>query len=87
MTQIQNQMAQFDYEAEERNPTYINFIENKEYEPVEYTEIRIEAYNNNLMEIILIFLKCMRRKGFQKGVMDFKKNYLGFKNLIKYKKQ
>ena len=48
MTQIQNQMAQFDYEAEERNPTYINFIENKEYEPAEITEIRIEAYNNNL---------------------------------------
>ena len=46
MTQIQNQMAQFDYEAEERNPTYINFIENKEYEPAEGTEIRIEAYNN-----------------------------------------
>ena len=48
MTQIQNQMAQFDYEAEERNPTYINFIENKEYEPAEITEIRNEVYNNNL---------------------------------------
>ena len=52
MTQIQNQMDQFGYEAEERNPTYINFIDNKEYEPVENTEIReireirIEAYNN-----------------------------------------
>jgi len=41
-------MAQFDYEAEERNPTYINFIENKEYEPAEITEIRNEVYNNNL---------------------------------------
>ena len=46
MTQIQKQIVQFGYEAEKRNPTYLDYVDNNEYEPVENTEIIIEEDHN-----------------------------------------
>ena len=46
MTQIQNQIVQFDYEAEQRHPTYLDYVDKKEYEEVENTEIGTEEDHN-----------------------------------------
>ena len=45
MSEIQEQIAQINFEAEIRNPTYINFIDNMEYE-TEVERIINDAFNN-----------------------------------------
>ncbi len=45
MSEIQEQIAQINFEAEIRNPTYINFIDNMEYE-TEVERIINDSYNN-----------------------------------------
>lgn len=46
MSEIQEQIEQINYEAEIRNPTYIDFIDNMEYE-TEVERTINDSYNTN----------------------------------------
>jgi len=50
MSEIQNEIAQINYEAEIRNPTYINFIDNREYETEVERTINYSSNSSNLFD-------------------------------------
>ena len=71
MSEIQEQIAQINFEAEIRNPTYINFIDNMEYE-TEVERIINDSYNN-------LFDKYEQKYLIREKIMNFKRNCLEYK--------